>query len=105
MDKKKLIIGLLAFVLLIGGASVLYSQLSKDFAPGDIVEDETQGQVSDGQAADGGGTAGSSEAHSTYGWNGQDPLPCLQRYGGLSFPLAWNAGFPRLEALFEGARG
>ena len=64
MDKKKLIIGLLAFVLLIGGASVLYSQLSKDFAPGDIVEDETQGQVSDGQAADGGGTAGSSEEES-----------------------------------------
>jgi len=61
MDKKKLIIGLLAFVLLIGGASVLYSQLSKDFAPGDIVEDETQGQVSDGQAEDGDGTAGSSE--------------------------------------------
>ena len=64
MDKKKLIIGLLAFVLLIAGASVLYSQLSKDFAPGDIVEDETQGQVSDGQAADGGGTAGSSEEES-----------------------------------------
>ena len=34
MDKKKkIIILMLAFVLLIGGASVLYTQLSKDDAP------------------------------------------------------------------------
>ena len=47
MEKKKLIIGLLAFVILIAGASVLYSRLSKDFTPDDIVEDESQGQVSE----------------------------------------------------------
>ena len=47
MEKKKLIIGLLAFVILIAGASVLYSRLSKDFTPDAIVEDESQGQVSE----------------------------------------------------------
>ena len=47
MEKKKLIIGLLAFVILIAGASLLYSQLSKDFTPDSIVEDESQGQVSE----------------------------------------------------------
>lgn len=47
MEKKKLIIGLLAFVIFIAGASVLYSQLSKDFTPDAIVEDESQGQVSE----------------------------------------------------------
>ncbi len=46
MEKKKLMIGLLAFVILIAGASVLYSQLSKDFTPDSIVEDNTQGEVS-----------------------------------------------------------
>ena len=47
MEKKKLIIGLLAFAIFIAGASVLYSQLSKDFTPDAIVEDESQGQVSE----------------------------------------------------------
>ena len=47
MEKKKLIIGLLAFVIIIAGASLLYSRLSKDFTPDAIVEDESQGQVSE----------------------------------------------------------
>ena len=47
MKKKKLIIGLLAFVILIAGASLLYSRLSKDFTPDAIVEDESQGQFSE----------------------------------------------------------
>ena len=47
MEKKKLMIGLLAFVILIAGASLLYSRLSKDFTPDAIVEDESQGQVSE----------------------------------------------------------
>ena len=47
MEKKKLIIGLLSFVILIAGASLLYSQLSKDFTPDSIVEDDSQGQVSE----------------------------------------------------------
>lgn len=47
MEKKKLIIGLLAFVIFIGGASLLYSQLSGSFSPDSIVEDESQGQVSE----------------------------------------------------------
>ena len=50
MEKKKLIIGLLAFVLLLAGAGVLYSQLSGQFAPDSIVEDNSQGDVnSEGQ--------------------------------------------------------
>ena len=54
MEKKKLIIGLLAFVILIAGASLLYSQLSKDFTPDSIAEDDSQGQVS-GESQSGGG--------------------------------------------------
>lgn len=50
MEKKKLIIGLLAFVILIAGASVLYSRLSKDFTPDAIAEDNTQGEVDGGSA-------------------------------------------------------
>ena len=50
MEKKKLIIGLLAFVIFIAGASVLYSRLSKDFTPDAIVEDSTQGEVDGGSA-------------------------------------------------------
>ena len=45
MEKKKLIIGLLAFVILIAGASLLYTKLSKDFTPDSMVEDGSQGQV------------------------------------------------------------
>lgn len=45
MKKKKLIIGLLAFVIFIAGSSVLYSRLSQDFAPDGITENSQQGQV------------------------------------------------------------
>ena len=47
MEKKKLIIGFLAFVILMAGAAVLYGQLSKDFKPDSIMQDESQGQVSE----------------------------------------------------------
>ena len=47
MEKKKLIIGILAFVILIGGAALLYSRLSEGFTPEDIVVDEGQGQVNE----------------------------------------------------------
>ena len=47
MEKKKLIIGIFAFVVLIAGASLLYGQLSKDFTPDSIAESQGQGQVSE----------------------------------------------------------
>lgn len=56
MEKKKLMIGLLAFVIFIAGASLLYGRLSQDFAPDSIVEDHSQGDVnSEGQTGENGG--------------------------------------------------
>jgi len=45
MEKKKLIIGLVAFVLLIAGAGALYGSLSEGFRPDSIVEDSSQGEA------------------------------------------------------------
>ncbi len=64
MDKKKWIIAAVVLVLLLAGASLLYSQLSKDFAPDSIVEDNTEGEVSGdvtGDGANDGGQAADQE--------------------------------------------
>ena len=45
MGKNKLIIIIIAFVILLAGAGMLYNQLSGQFAPDSIVEDNSQGNV------------------------------------------------------------
>ena len=54
--KKNLIILLLAFVLLIGGASVLYTQLSKDGEPDGLLVKEEQNKDDDEVQGDGSDT-------------------------------------------------
>ena len=45
MNMKKLIIVILAFIVLLAGAGMLYNQLSGQFTPDSIVEDNSQGDV------------------------------------------------------------
>ena len=53
MGKNKLIIVIIAFVILLAGAGMLYNQLSGQFAPDSIVEDNSQGDVNgEGQSGE-----------------------------------------------------
>ena len=51
MDKKKWIAWALALVLLIGGAAMLYNNLSSGFSPNQMTEDSGQGEV-DGETGE-----------------------------------------------------